>query len=156
MFRIQRFHSYLVGHHIELVTDHKPLLALPHDYQATSAQASARICLWSLLLSACGLLDTLHYSPLGMFPRRFNISDIQRVVYNFGNHMVAHMGPYYGLDLNVPILISVYYYLLLLLSFFSQTEAVQFKIFSSQSLMLTSRGLSCSSLQTFQAAIFNH
>ena len=41
--------------------------------------------------------------------------------------MVAYIGPYYGLDLNMPILISVYYYLLLL-SFFSQTEAVWFKI----------------------------
>ena len=138
------------------MADHKPILALPHEYQATSAQVSARIRHRSLLLSACGLLDTLHYSPLGMFPQRFKISDFPRVVYNFGNHVVAHMGSYYGLDLNVPILISVYYYILLLLSFFSQTEAVRFKIFNSQSLMLTNRVLSCSSLQTFQAAIFNH
>ena len=52
VFEAQRFHFYLVGHHFELVTDHKPLLALLHEHQATSAQASAHIRRWSLLLSA--------------------------------------------------------------------------------------------------------
>ena len=52
VFGVQRFHSYLFGHHFELVTDHQPLLALLHEHRPTSAQASARIRRWSLLLSA--------------------------------------------------------------------------------------------------------
>ena len=35
-----------------MVTDHQPLLALLHEHRPTSAQASARIRRWSLLLSA--------------------------------------------------------------------------------------------------------
>lgn len=52
VFGVQRFHSYLFGHHFELITDHQPLLALLHEHRPTSAQASARIRRWSLLLSA--------------------------------------------------------------------------------------------------------
>ena len=52
VFGVQRFHSYLFGHRFELVTDHKPLLALLHEHRPTSAQASACIRRWSLLLSA--------------------------------------------------------------------------------------------------------
>ena len=49
VFGVQYFHSYLFGHHFELVTDHQPLLALLHKLLPTSAQASARIHRWSLL-----------------------------------------------------------------------------------------------------------
>ena len=52
VFGVQRFHSYLFGHRFELVTDHQPLLALLHQHRPTSAQASARVRRWSLLLSA--------------------------------------------------------------------------------------------------------
>ena len=52
VFGVQHFHSYLIGHHFELVTDHQPLLSLLHEHKATSSQASARIRRWSLLLSA--------------------------------------------------------------------------------------------------------
>ena len=52
VFGVQHFHSYLFGHHFELVTDHQPLLALLHEHRPTSMQASARIRRWSLLLSA--------------------------------------------------------------------------------------------------------
>ena len=52
VFGVQRFHSYLFGHHFELVTNHQPLLALLHQHRPTSAQASARVRRWSLLLSA--------------------------------------------------------------------------------------------------------
>ena len=48
---IKRFHSYLFGHHFELVTDHQPLLALLNEHKSTSPQASARIRRWSLFLS---------------------------------------------------------------------------------------------------------
>ena len=52
VFGVQRFHPYLFGHRFQLITDHQPLLALLHEHRATSAQASARIRRWSLLLSA--------------------------------------------------------------------------------------------------------
>ncbi len=52
VFGVQRFHSYLLGHHFKLVTDHQPLLSLLHEHKATSSQASAHIRRWSLLLSA--------------------------------------------------------------------------------------------------------
>ena len=42
VFGVQHFHSYLVGHYFDSVTDHKPLLALLHEHRVTSAQASAR------------------------------------------------------------------------------------------------------------------
>ena len=51
IFGIKKFHSYLFGHHFELVTDHKPLLALLNEHRSTSPQASARIRRWSLFLS---------------------------------------------------------------------------------------------------------
>lgn len=35
--------AYLFGHHFELVTDHKPLLALLNQHKSTSEQASAMV-----------------------------------------------------------------------------------------------------------------
>ena len=52
IFGVKRFHSYLYGHPFELITDHKPLLALIGEHRPTSPQASARIKRWSLLLAA--------------------------------------------------------------------------------------------------------
>lgn len=43
--------KHLPGHLFELVTDHKPLLTLFHQYKPTSSQASAHIRQWSLLLA---------------------------------------------------------------------------------------------------------
>ena len=37
------FHSYLFGHPFDLITDHKPLLALLNEHKPTSPQASARV-----------------------------------------------------------------------------------------------------------------
>ena len=54
IFGVKRFHSYLYGRSFDLVTDHKPLLALMSEYRSTSPQASARVKRWSLLLSAYG------------------------------------------------------------------------------------------------------
>ena len=51
VFGVKRFHAYLFGHHFQLVTDHKPLLALLNQHRSTSVQASARIRRWSLILS---------------------------------------------------------------------------------------------------------
>ena len=50
VYGIKKFHSYLLGHHFELITDHKPLLGLLKEDRATSSQASARIKHWSLFL----------------------------------------------------------------------------------------------------------
>ena len=52
IFGVKRFHSYLYGRSLDLVTDHKPLLALMGEHRPTSPQASARVKRWSLLLSA--------------------------------------------------------------------------------------------------------
>ena len=51
VFGIKGFHAYLLGHSFELITDHKRLLSLFHNYRATNPQASARIRRWSLFLS---------------------------------------------------------------------------------------------------------
>ena len=52
IFGVNKFHSYLLGHSFELVTDHKPLTTLLHQHKPTSCQASARIHRWSLQLTA--------------------------------------------------------------------------------------------------------
>ena len=49
---MNKFHSYLLGHSFELITDHKPLITLFHQHKPTSCQASARIHHWSLQLAA--------------------------------------------------------------------------------------------------------
>ena len=51
VFGVRKFHSYLFGHAFELITDHKPLMALINEHRPTSPQASARIRRWSLFLS---------------------------------------------------------------------------------------------------------
>ena len=51
VFGIKHFHAYLFGHSFELVTDHKPLLALLNQHKSTSEQASARIRIWSLFMA---------------------------------------------------------------------------------------------------------
>lgn len=52
VFGIKRFRQYLFGHPFDLITDHKPLLALLNQHKPTSSQASGRICRWSLFLSS--------------------------------------------------------------------------------------------------------
>ena len=52
VFGVKRFHSYLLGHPFQLVTDHKPLLALLGECKASSQRASARVRRWSLFLSS--------------------------------------------------------------------------------------------------------
>ena len=52
VFGVKKFHVYLLGHPFELVTDHKPLLALMGEWKAPSQQASARVRRWSLFLSS--------------------------------------------------------------------------------------------------------
>ena len=83
-FGVHKFHSYLFGHSFDLITDHKPLLALLNEHKPTSPQASARIRRWSLFLSAyeytmkfrCttehGNADALSRVPLGDTPAQTN------------------------------------------------------------------------------------
>ena len=52
IFGVKKFHTFLIGHPFELVTDHKPLLALLSECKATSPQAFARIKWWSLFFSS--------------------------------------------------------------------------------------------------------
>ena len=52
MFGVQRFHSYLNGHHFLLQTDHKPLLTLFNEQKSIPPQASVRIQRWALKLAA--------------------------------------------------------------------------------------------------------
>ena len=58
VFGVKMFHAYLFGRSFELVTDHKPLLALLSEYRGTSPQASAHIRRWSLLLSMYECMNT--------------------------------------------------------------------------------------------------
>ena len=52
VFGIQRFHSYLYGHHFVLQTDHKPLLTLFNERKCVPPQASGQIQRWALKLAA--------------------------------------------------------------------------------------------------------
>ena len=51
VFGVNRFHSYLLGHHFTLYTNHKPLFTLFSEHHAVSSQASARIQCWALTLA---------------------------------------------------------------------------------------------------------
>ena len=51
IFGVKKFYNYLFGHHLDLVTDHRPLLRLLSEEKLTSPQASACIRRWSLFLS---------------------------------------------------------------------------------------------------------
>ena len=52
VFRVQKFRSYLYGHHFTLQTDHKPLLTLFNENKAIPPQASGRIQRWALTLAS--------------------------------------------------------------------------------------------------------
>ena len=43
VFGVNKFHSYLLGHSFNLITDHKPLTTLFHQHKPTSCQASVHI-----------------------------------------------------------------------------------------------------------------
>lgn len=49
---MNRFRSYLWGHHFILQTDHKLLLSLLNEHKAISQQAANRIQRWAWILSA--------------------------------------------------------------------------------------------------------
>ena len=47
-FGVNRFHTYLMGRHFELITDHKPLLSLFNEHKTIPSHASTRIQRWEL------------------------------------------------------------------------------------------------------------
>lgn len=49
---VNRFRSYLWGHHFTLQTDHKPLLSLLHEHKSIPQQMANRIQWWAWILSA--------------------------------------------------------------------------------------------------------
>ena len=64
VFGVNKFHSYLLGHSFELITDHKPLITLFHQHKPTSCQASACIRRWSLQLAAYEYIITFRGTKL--------------------------------------------------------------------------------------------
>ncbi|KRX85825.1 Uncharacterized protein T4E_10797, partial [Trichinella pseudospiralis] len=49
---VKKFHNYVFGRHVEIRTDHKPLLGLLGNSIQTPASMSPRMIRWSILLSA--------------------------------------------------------------------------------------------------------
>ncbi|KRX13745.1 Transposon Ty3-I Gag-Pol polyprotein [Trichinella nelsoni] len=49
---VKKFHNYVFGRHVEIRTDHKPLLGLLGNSIQTPASMSPRMTRWSILLSA--------------------------------------------------------------------------------------------------------
>ena len=54
VFGVTRFHTYVIGRHFTLITDHKPLQSLFDGKYPISSQASGRIQRWALKLSMYG------------------------------------------------------------------------------------------------------
>ena len=52
MVGVQRFRSYLLGHHFVLQTDHKPLLTLFNENKLIPQQAACRIQRWAWILAS--------------------------------------------------------------------------------------------------------
>ena len=61
IFGVTKFRKYILGHHIDLFTDHKPLLGLFGEHKAFPENASARVQRWALILS--GYSYRLAYRP---------------------------------------------------------------------------------------------
>ena len=52
IFGVKKFHHYLYGRKFNLVTDHKPLLAILDEKKGIPSLAAARLQCWAVLLSA--------------------------------------------------------------------------------------------------------
>ena len=98
VYGVKRFHQYLYGRKFQLITDHKPLLAILGPKKGIPALAAARLQRWAILLSAYTYeikfkptqdhanADGLSRLPLPGFPTAtpetasiFNISQIEAI-----------------------------------------------------------------------------
>ena len=52
IYSVKKFHQYLFGRHVTIVTDHKPLLGLLSETTPIPVMAAARIQQWALILAA--------------------------------------------------------------------------------------------------------
>ena len=52
IFGVKRFHKYILGQQIEIITDHKPLLGLLGEGKPLPEHSSARVQRWAMALSA--------------------------------------------------------------------------------------------------------
>ena len=52
IFSVKKWHKYIFGRHVTIVTDHKPLLGLFGEEKALPEHASARVQRWAVILSA--------------------------------------------------------------------------------------------------------
>ena len=52
VFGVKRFHQYLYGREMTMLSDHKPLQNLFSEFRVTPALASAKIQRWSITLAA--------------------------------------------------------------------------------------------------------
>ena len=52
IFGVKKFHQYVYGRQLQIVTDHKPLLGLLHKHKGIPSMAASRIQRWAIILSA--------------------------------------------------------------------------------------------------------
>ena len=52
VFGVAKFRQYILGRHLKLLTDHKPMITLLGEHKQVPQLASARIKRWSLNLAA--------------------------------------------------------------------------------------------------------
>ena len=52
VFGVTKYRQYLLGRHLKLLTDHKPLIALLGEHKPVPQLAAARITRWALLLAS--------------------------------------------------------------------------------------------------------
>lgn len=61
VFAVKKFHKYISGRHVEIHTDHKPLLGLLGEHKSIPQNASPRVQRWAITLAAYDY--TLTYRP---------------------------------------------------------------------------------------------
>ena len=61
IYTVKKFHQYLYGQHVVLLTDHKPLLGLLSEEKGIPSMAAAQIQRWAITLTAYNY--SLKYRP---------------------------------------------------------------------------------------------
>ncbi|EPB75657.1 hypothetical protein ANCCEY_05248 [Ancylostoma ceylanicum] len=65
VYAVWKFHRYLLGRHLTLLTDHKPLLAIFGSKKGLTTYSANRLLRWSLILSVCDF--TIEYRKTANF-----------------------------------------------------------------------------------------